>query len=296
MVRQVAGRALRGRGDHANLPAIVHMPADPQLVTYAGRLDVLGGVSLSRERHRTEERQSRASRPGCRPTPKRIDASPFIEWFDGLAQHVGQASVLQRCGMEPVSGARRVNEWRRKNAEVLKLYDACHMAGIDFDTLFDGPEYEEARQYVNGDERPLDLGALEAQPSDEGPRTIAPPVELAPAAAAPSEPVAIETPELPPSPAEIREAEQAQERARGQVARLLSVYAQLQQAINPAYQLASAHLELVREIGAIRADSPDEQIAEAIAWVQQRTTALARQHPEHVKQLARTRRRLAIAA
>lgn len=48
MVRQVAGRALRGRGAYDELPAIVHMPADPQLVEYAERIDVLGGVSLEK--------------------------------------------------------------------------------------------------------------------------------------------------------------------------------------------------------------------------------------------------------
>lgn len=299
MVRQVAGRALRGRGDHANLPAIVHIPADPQLVTYASRLDVLGGVAPQRDRWRSGERQSRpsppASRRGVQGPPKRIDPAPFIKWFDSLAQHVGQASVLRRCGMDPESGARRINEWRRTKAGVLKLYDACHMAGIDFDTLFDGDEYEAARQYMNSDEKPLDLGALEAQPIGDAPRTISPPVELAPARRVTQEPVAIVTPDLPPSPAAVREAEQAHERSRGDVAKLLGIYAQLQQSINPAYQLAAAHIELAREVGPIRADSPDEQIAEAVAWVNRRTVDLARAHPEHFKQLARTRRRLQAA-
>lgn len=45
MVRQVAGRALRGRHEYPSLPAVVHMPADPRLVEYAERLDVLAGVS-----------------------------------------------------------------------------------------------------------------------------------------------------------------------------------------------------------------------------------------------------------
>jgi superfamily II DNA or RNA helicase len=51
MVRQVAGRALRGRREYLKLPAVVHMPADPQLVEYAQRLDVLAGVSKRKDDH-----------------------------------------------------------------------------------------------------------------------------------------------------------------------------------------------------------------------------------------------------
>lgn len=45
MVRQVAGRALRGREEFTQLPAIVHMPADPELVRHAERMRVLGGAT-----------------------------------------------------------------------------------------------------------------------------------------------------------------------------------------------------------------------------------------------------------
>lgn len=51
MVRQVAGRALRGRREYLTLPAIVHMPADPQLVEHAQRLDVLAGVTKRKDDH-----------------------------------------------------------------------------------------------------------------------------------------------------------------------------------------------------------------------------------------------------
>lgn len=45
MIKQVAGRALRSRATEAAGPALVHLPADPQLLHYARNLDSVAGVS-----------------------------------------------------------------------------------------------------------------------------------------------------------------------------------------------------------------------------------------------------------
>lgn len=45
MVKQVAGRALRSRLVSTAVPAVVHIPADPELCHYAEHLDAIAGVS-----------------------------------------------------------------------------------------------------------------------------------------------------------------------------------------------------------------------------------------------------------
>jgi superfamily II DNA or RNA helicase len=207
MVRQVAGRALRGRGEHASLPAIVHMPADPQLVQYARRIDVLGGVSHSTVR-----------RPRV-----------FLEDTD-----------------EPTTGSRR----RRLKAV------AAHPADVPLEIA---PE--------------LPAGRLHSAP----------------------EPIQVATPELPDAPEDLAAAQESRQASRAELYQLLAVYAQLRRTLNPAYQLASAHTELAAEVGAIGPESPDEHIAEALEWVHERTAAIAVRHPDAIKDLARSRRRLKIA-
>jgi superfamily II DNA or RNA helicase len=210
MVRQVAGRALRGRGDHANLPAIVHMPADPTLVEYAGRLDVLGGTA-PRSSHR-----------------------------------LGPASTTT-SGSTPSTASPRV------------------------------------------------FRAVDAVPTAEPARSIVPPLPAARMHSAP-ETIDISTPALPPSPQEIRDAALARESARGRLFALLTTYTELRRSIHPAFQVASAHSEMTAAIGPVRTDATDAQIQAALDWVARKTATLAAAHPEHVKQLARTRRRLQQAA
>lgn len=206
MVRQVAGRALRGRGGHAALPAIVHMPADPQLIKYAHRIDVLGGVSLQ-HRNREPHSAEHAGRPGT-----------------------GHAVALR---------------------------------------------------------------AVDAQPTASPPRAIAPQLPTRQLRAA-AEPVEISTPDLPPAPEDLLAAQQAREAARAELYHQLTLYAQLRRSVNPVYQLASAHAELAAAVGVRRhTDATDEQLAHARDWLRAQLAALAARYPKHVKELARTRRRLA---
>jgi DNA or RNA helicases of superfamily II len=207
MVRQVAGRALRGRGEYAALPAIVHMPADPDLVRYAARMDRLGGTA-------------RGARRGT------------------SGHHVPPSS----------------RGWDRATR------------------------------------------AVDAIPTSEAPAAITPPAPTGRLHGAP-ETVEISTPQLPPSPATLADRARAREAARGELFALLNVYAQLRRAIEPGYQFVAAHGELTRALGGVRitADSPDELVDEALAWVRAQASELAAQHPDEVKQLARTRRRLAAA-
>lgn len=70
MVKQVAGRALRSRLTGATGPAVVHIPADPELRHYAEHLDEIAGVSARvRTDHNTE--QSTAT-PGARGPLERM--------------------------------------------------------------------------------------------------------------------------------------------------------------------------------------------------------------------------------
>jgi superfamily II DNA or RNA helicase len=215
MVRQVSGRALRGRAKYARLPATVHMPADPQLIRYAERLDVLGGISSTTGARSATTRElgeedpsllggQRGSRPKCRA----VDAQPL-------------------------------------NGTVPPTLDVLSST--------------------------TRLSAVE-------------------------ESVEISTPKLPPSPQEIRAAVAARESLRGELFTLLSTYAQLRRLINPAYQLATAHRELAAAVGVVDADAPVEIVTESVDWVRRQVSTLATNHPDQIKELARARRRLAIAS
>jgi superfamily II DNA or RNA helicase len=305
MVRQVAGRALRGREEFAGIPAVVHMPADQRLVEYAERLDVLGGVSARGRRSWgvTDEPVRRRSPRRHRRSQHRIDPAPFVAWYERQAEIHGARAVCSRLGWGHDTGARRILRWRDEGAwpDVLLIYDACHMAGIGFEDLYEGPEYEDARAFVNDPEafqlERLDFGCIEATGRRGGPQAIKPALPLASVGPiAMAEPIEISTPELPPSPAEIIEEERAREAARGELFRLLSVYARLRRETTPSYQLATAHAELAGAIGAVMTrGSSDELVAEAIGWVRERAAEVAAEHPDVVKSLARRRRRHAIA-
>lgn len=205
MVRQVAGRALRGRGAHARLPAIVHIPADPQLKRYAKRLNVLGGVTL------------RAPSSGPSGTPhgprkpvtwapsecKEIDATPFVEWFDKQAGYVGADTLFQRMGWSYDAGTRALHRYRNEGARAsaLTIYDACHMLGIDFYELFSGPEYAAARAFVAN---PIGVGTAEfgtvnAHPTEHQADVITPdmPATGGLAVTGPAVEIEVATPDLP---------------------------------------------------------------------------------------------------
>jgi superfamily II DNA or RNA helicase len=299
MVRQVAGRALRGREEYAALPAIVHMPADPSLVRHAERLEVLGGSvpSPRRERsHTTRRRESVMTR-----SDREIDPTPFVEWFDQQAAATNGATVSVRCGWTAESGSRLIYRWRNEGARphVFTVLDACHMAGIDFEAMFCGEQYAAAREFVNdpdlGSKRD-DYNAVEAQPiAGAAPRVVAPRLPRAEPAAA-AEVIAVSTPELPPSPEDVVAAEQASQALRGELLRMLNVYGQLRREVDPTFQLATAHRELTAAVGRIDATAPDELVAEAVEWARQQVAQLATTHPEEFKALARARRRLALAA
>lgn len=302
MVRQVAGRALRGRPEHGTRPAIIHMPADPKLIEYAERLDVLAGAT-PRERRREE--------PG-RPGPKRgsalagrgqyeIDPTPFVDWFDRQAGFVGAPALCARLDWTYDTASRSLHRWRSEGAyaHVLTLYDLCHMAGIEFDDLFADERYAEARAFVADPDlaagRELDFNSIEARHLGIE-ESIVPPLPTAP----PSRrmgavPIEISTPELPPSPEEV-EAEEHQRRAlRADLYNLLGTYTQLRRHVEPGYQLASAQAECIAEVGAITDETPDDVVAEAIDWANERAAAIALQNPDVVKGLARARRRHAAA-
>lgn len=300
LVRQVAGRALRSRAEYSELPAIVHIPADPKLVQYAERLDVLGGISVRSKRDSAPHVKKRRYGKAIAHKGASIDPGPFIAWFDQQAAATHGEDVLRRCGMDPEMGARRIYSWREGEtwADALTIYDACHMAGISFYALYDGPEHQRARDIVDAqvDAADLDFGTIEAQPTGDAPLELVPPVTAnkRPLIAAP-EALEIQTPELPPSPEEIIAAEQARQELRSELFRMLGIYAQLRALIQPAYQLASAHRELTAELGPVSRESDDETVATALDWIRGRVRDLAERHPEHVRQLARERRRLAAA-
>jgi hypothetical protein len=300
MVRQVAGRALRGRAEFARLPASVHMPADPRLIAHARALDVLEGMHGARvDRHRASRGQAELDKRwkgGHRL--KHIDPRPFVEWFDRLARAIGEEEVCRRCGWGHESGSRRVRRWRAEGAwaDPLLLFDACHMAGTSFDALFDGDEYAEARAYVYDPllvrER-LDFRSVDARPLDGAP-AIAP--GRAMGTAVPEErSFELAPPEIPLSPREIRRAREQSEAARGEVLALLATYASLRRMVEPAYTVARAHIELAADVGGFGADADDEQVALATDWCQQRLRLFAQEHPAQVHELARQRQRQRLA-
>ena len=300
MVRQVAGRALRGRAEYGELPAIVHMPADPELVRYAQRLEMLGGALT---KTRTSRAPTKAGRR-CAEQPRavrEIDPTPFVQWFDKRARAVGAETLIYRCGWSYETGMRRMHRWRSEGAKAhaLTLLDACHMADIDFDELFADARYAQAREYIrdpNASADQVDYRAIDAQPIDDAhPRVLAPKLPSRRLHAA-GERIEIAAPELPPSPRAMLAAEQQHEALRGELFRLLAIYGQLRREIDPAYQLASAHRELCAAVGAVDATAPDEQLAKALEWIREHVAQLAASHPEEFKDLARARRRQALAA
>lgn len=214
MVRQVSGRAVRGRAEYSTLPAIVHLPADPQLLAYAERLDSLGGISTL----------SRAETSGRNRDPDRQVADSH-----------------------------------------------------------------------GGGREALDFRAVDAQPIATDPTVVEPSLPAGRLHAA-EEPIEISTPELPPSPEDLEAARDAFDSARGELFKLLGTYAQLRRLIEPAYQLASAHRELGTAVGAVGPDASPEHVDVGLAWVRDHLGALAAAHPDQVKELARTRRRLELAA
>ncbi len=300
MVRQVAGRALRGRAEYAKLPAIVHMPADPELVRYAQRLEVLGGGVSTRPGSRTSGKRRRRAAPSR--TAREIDPAPFVAWFDKQAAAVGAAAVIFRCGWDYEAGTRTMHRWRNEGAKAhtLTMLDACHIAGVDFDDLFAGEEYAQAREFVH-DPNPaaedIDYRSIDAQPIHGAtPRILAPALPNRRLHAV-GEVMDVSTPELPLSPQEVLEAEQAHEALRGELFRTLAIYVQLRRMIEPAYQMASAHRDLSAAVGtAVDATSPDEKVAEALEWIRQQVAQFAARHPKQFKDLARAHRRIAIAS
>lgn len=301
MVRQVAGRALRGRPEHGTHPARIHMPADPRLIGYAERLDVLAGTArVERTRgERSAPPGERKRSPEIGRSKREIDPTPFVEWFDRKARYTDPAELLAGMGWSYDAGMRSLYRWRVEGAQahVLTLYDLCHLAGIDFDELFAGEQYAEARAFVAepavADGRHLDFGSVHAEALGVE-REIRPPLPAAPsttAAKVAAKPVEISTPALPPSPAEIEEAELRRKAQRAELHRLLTTYTQLRRVAEPHFQLASAMAELVAEFGPVDADVDGETIGEAIDWINERAAALALENPDVVKQLAKARRR-----
>jgi superfamily II DNA or RNA helicase len=303
MVRQVAGRALRGHGDHAGLPAVVHMPADPQLVLYARRLNELSGSPLKpRDRGYAGVRGPRAAKPSvCRGVPW-IDPTPFLEWFDRMAKALGANEVARRCGLtiqqRPGHGGhqcREVGRWRHDRRAVLyAVYEACFAAGIDFESLFSGPEYAEARDILErGPELRESLRALSAQPTGTSAERVVPPLPAGRVQAVTSEAFEVQPPVLPPSPEEVAQAAAEHRQARADLFRKLATYVRLRQAREPAFQLATAHRELMAAAGRVGPESSDEQLDSAVRWLDERLAVLARSNPDALRELARERRRLA---
>jgi superfamily II DNA or RNA helicase len=298
MVRQVAGRALRGRELYEDRPAIVHMPADPNLIRFAGRLEVLGGVSSRPPREREGHEGKHISLgPGRREDS--IDPAPFLTWFDGVAASIGADKAAMRCGWVAESGGRRVLAWRagEYGATLWTIVDALHMAGVGFEHIYTADEYAELRERAaNPHTRGrVDFGAVDCEATSL--RAIEPSVpERARVLQPADDPVAIATPNLPPSPEDLAVAKEAREALRGELLRMLHTYAQLQRSVNPAFLIATAHIELAAAVGDVGPDSPDEDVAAALDWIRAKVTQLATQHPEQVKTLARERRRLSLAS
>lgn len=304
MVRQVSGRALRRRSAHAPMAAVVHMPADPQLIAYAECLDALGGSEPHSRRSGGVAGHSRVAPSSAdvnipARSHRRVDPAPFLAWFDQQAEIHGTRSVLARIGWPYESGVRKLYRWRHagERPHVLVVYDACHMADVSFAELYEGAEFDDVRSFVTEIEvsavERLDLRSVDAVFEGGLPRTIAPSLPAAGGVGADGDgaAMALPVPELPPSPEDLRAVERAREAARADLFRLLSVYAELRRTINPAYQIAAAHHELASAAGGfVGADASDEQIGAAVAWVRSVTAELAARYPAQVKRLAAEQR------
>lgn len=303
LVRQVCGRALRSRG--MSSPAIVHLPADQRLLRYAERLDVLGGIDgrIRAGDHRLHHKQpaEQASEPGWhRDGVQMIDPAPFVAWFDRLAGAIGEEAVCSRCGFSYATGSRTLHRWRKEGswAHTLTLFDACHMAGVDFDDMFAGEQYAAAREYAADPliEHHQDFRAVDAVP--RGRHAAIEPAGVDPARrTAPYQVVTITTPELPPTPRQLQEQAAERERARGEIHRLMGTLVALRRTVIPGYSIATVSMDLARETGRrITSSSSDEDVAVAHDWLQQQLRAFAAEHPRQVREVAQQRRRLATAA
>ena len=255
MVRQVAGRALRGRPDTASLPAVVHLPADPDLLRFAGRLDVIGGVTLHPRNH--GESYSAGGKTTTAPVSRRrVDAGPFLAWFDRHAAATSASLVAQRLGWRPATGVRAVSRWRAgEQPHVLTLVDACHMAGISFDELYAEDRFAAARAYANDSSRGSgrQTTALAAEALDLELDVIRPKVPLASQPPGTPEAFEVVVAELPPSPQDLEAAEDAHRALRSELFRLLGTYAQLRRLVDPSYQLGRAQMELTAAVGPVTA-------------------------------------------
>lgn len=206
LLRQVAGRALRGAGRTSMTSAIVHLPADPELLAHAQHMRTPAG--------RGRARDPKTSRSG-RPPAGRGARSQII-----------------------VMGA--------------------HAEGA--------PQVVEER-----------LPLVAQADTTPVPRTV--------------EPVPVA-----PSPDEVIVEQQLLEDARADLMRRLTMYAQLRRIVQPAYQIALAHIEMINAVGAVDQDSSAEQVAAAKEWLEARLHAIAAQRPDALREFARQRRRLAAAA
>jgi hypothetical protein len=177
----------------------------------------------------------------------------------------------------------------------LTLYDLCHAGGLDFDDLFAGDQYAEARAFVAhpdiGDGRDLDFGSVDAlhlgvEEAIQPPLPEAPEHRVAAAVA-----FDIATPKLPPSPTEVEEAEHQHRALRTDLYRLMNTYTQLRRHAEPGFQLAAAVSEATEAFGSIDDDTSSEVLGEAIDWVNERAAAIALENPDLVRKLARARRR-----
>lgn len=222
LFRQVVGRFVR-TGKVADRPAIVHIPADPQLVAHASRLHTPGGHEL-RTAQRGGSRGGGGS--GTRGAPNALDAQPNRDSAPATITPQLPATVA----VAPT-------------APVLIAPPAPPLApraGDDVDNA-------------------IEITHVPAM----APRPLAP----APAA--------------------------ARGDSRNELYRLVCTYAQLRRSIDPSYPLAAAQAELRDQMGVpSRDEATDAEIRQALAWVRGRLAQLAREHPDHVQQLARTRRRL----
>ncbi len=250
MVRQVAGRALRARPDLPEVPAVMHLPADPDLERYALGIEVVEGLRPTKRKD--GECASSHSGGTLERTTRMISTGPFASWVEKWLQYVPIEEIIDRCGLGDYDDAeRKLFRWRQPGSitHVLNIYDACYMAGIDFAELYCGDEYADARAFVEdpdfGKGR-LRCRAVEAHTDTEnGPRTFAPALPTARLRVTERE-VSVAVPSLPPSPEDLRREAEERKVARAELFRTLGVYHQLKRMVEPACQLATVHREMAR--------------------------------------------------
>lgn len=302
MVRQVAGRALRGRPEHRSHPAVVHMPADPRLISYAERIDVLAGSTPREHRRERPGRPGPKMRKGYDSIDRHIDPTPLLEWIDRRTRNddkEGLRRMAQTIGIGYDTFTRSLYRWRHEGAQAhaLTLYDYCHALEVDFAGLFADEKYSDARAFVVDPDlatgHALDLECVAALPDGDR-RLISPFLAAAGPAPVVSVPAMVEPPELPPSPEDLAAAIDASRALRADLYRLLSTYTQLRRHLEPTFSLAAATAELSAEVTTITPETPDEKLAEAVDWVNEQAAKIAIANPEVVRELARARRRAGV--